>query len=69
MKQRWIARWEEGGKHTQLVFDSEDSYGIARIDFKLTCMAHGIKPPEVYQLVEGASRPSGAGGRKGLCTV
>jgi hypothetical protein len=56
MKQRWIARWVEEGKQTQLIFDSEESYGVARVDFQLTCMAHGMKPPEAYQLIEGVAR-------------
>ncbi|HEU5381148.1 MAG TPA: hypothetical protein VFV38_37465 [Ktedonobacteraceae bacterium] len=57
MKQRWIARWIAEGKHQQLTFDSVELLSVAKVDFRLLCLAQGITVPEEYHLLEGTPRP------------
>ena len=51
-KQRWRARWCEAGRQRELVFESERSLVVARIDFLLQCVFREWALPQTFELEE-----------------
>lgn len=54
MQQRWKAIWVEAGQRREFIFESINSYTIARIDFKLkyTHVYRGKAAPAHFDLQE-----------------
>jgi hypothetical protein len=57
-QQRWRVRWVEDGQPKEFLFDSTNSRGIARIDFRLQAPLAGFHPPDQFELEEADQQES-----------
>ena len=56
---RWKAKWiDRIGAEREYAFDAPQSLAVARIDFRLECIAAGEPVPEHFELEEGTVLPT-----------
>ena len=55
---RWKAKWiDQTGEQREYDFDAPKSLAVARIDFRLECIAAGEPVPEHFELEEEKPPP------------